>query len=90
MGSVIPRKAAAAEAAADRCRNERREKWGMGPSGRECISVQCGAGTPFDFAQGRLCPLLLILILMDSRTQHRKKSKAGTKSKAAGRSARST
>src|SRR5258708_37074640 len=39
IGSVIPRKAAAAEAAADRSRKERPEKRGMGTSAWECISV---------------------------------------------------
>src|SRR5258708_9605805 len=39
IGSVLPRKAAAADAAADRCRKERREKRGMETSARESISV---------------------------------------------------
>ena len=33
------------------------------PSVRSRRSCTCGADTPFDFAQGRLCPLLLTLIL---------------------------
>src|ERR1019366_2425129 len=38
-GSDIPWNAATADAAADKCRNERREKRGMESSARECIRM---------------------------------------------------
>src|ERR1700739_4420859 len=38
-GSLNPRKAAAADAAAERCRKDRREKRGIGTSAKECIRV---------------------------------------------------
>src|SRR5882757_7208697 len=58
IGSVMPRKAAAADAAADRCRKERREKRGMGTSARECISVAVERAllpAAFDFAVELAC-----------------------------------
>jgi hypothetical protein len=53
MGSVITRNAAAADAAADRCRKERREKRGMeGPPAKKCIRKACA----FVWS-GNFCPL---------------------------------
>src|ERR1700726_1290741 len=60
MGSDIPWNAATAEAAADRCRNERREKRGMETSARECISV-CASLLTW---RGRPRPRLLLLTLL--------------------------
>src|ERR1700689_767387 len=76
MGSVIPWKTAAADAAADRCRNERREKRGMGTLRKgvyQCWSGACSWALVLMWS-GHSCPLLLTLLLPECRdTQERKR-----------------
>src|ERR1700689_849094 len=75
MGSVIPWKTAAADAAADRCRNERREKRGMGTlrkGGYQCWRGACSWALGLR-GGGPSCPWFLTLLLPEGRDNQEQK-----------------